>query len=172
MATLNFEKFFPEPKVITLLGEQVEVKQYLPMNDKMNLLEMIIQTADAGTILNTLVLDAIFETYLIFKYTDIEFTDEEKENILTTYDALETNGIITEVVKVIPESEYALLRNNLEEMVEDYKYYRNSAKGCVDSLLLFAPSTADKINSALSELDTEKFQNVVSLAEATGFRKQ
>ena len=55
-----------EPKVIELLGEKVEVKQYLPMQDKMNILEMVIQTADAGTILNTLVLDAVFEMYLIF----------------------------------------------------------------------------------------------------------
>lgn len=159
-----------EPKVLTLLGEKVEVKQYLPMADKMNILEMVIQTADAGTILNTLVLDAVFEMYLIFKYTNIEFTDEEKADLLTTYDKLETNGVIEPIISAIPEIEYKLLKGNLEQMIIDYKDYRNSAKGCVDAISIFAPEAATKFNEAIAQMDTAKLENVVHLAGATGFR--
>ena len=160
-----------EPKVIELLGEKVEVKQYLPMQDKMNILEMVIQTADAGTILNTLVLDAVFEMYLIFKYTNIEFTEEEKNNILETYDKLEINDMITPIISNIPEIEYKLLRDNLLVMIDDYKTYRNSAKAVLDTLSIFAPDMAEKLNNQLDNMDTDKLQNVVELAQATGFRK-
>ena len=158
-----------EPKVIELLGEKVEVKQYLPMQDKMNILEMVIQTADAGTILNTLVLDAVFEMYLIFKYTNIEFTEEEKNNILETYDKLEINDMIIPIISNIPETEYKLLRDNLLVMIDDYKSYRNSAKGCVDAFSIFAPTAAEKFNEEVEKIDTEKLENVTNLAKATGF---
>lgn len=166
------EKKLPkmEDKEIVINGDKVLVKQYLPLKDKMSILEMVIQTADAGTILNTLVLDAIFETYLVFKYTDIEFTDEEKENLLDTYDALELNGIIEQVVTAIPKTEYKILRDNLEQMIIDYKDYRNSAKGCVDAISIFAPEAATKFNEAIAQMDTAKLENVVHLAGATGFR--
>jgi len=168
---MQFTEKIIEPKVITLLGEKVEVKQYLPIEDKMNILEMVIQTADAGTILNTLVLDAVFEMYLIFKYTNIEFTAEEKKDLLGTYDKLEINGIIEPIISAIPEIEYKLLKNNLEQMIVDYKDYRNSAKGALDALSIFAPTMAEKLNNQIQQMDTEKMQNVVELAQATGFRK-
>ena len=38
---------------------QFNVKQYLPAEDKNALLEIAMQTADQGTILNTFALDAI-----------------------------------------------------------------------------------------------------------------
>ena len=159
-----------EPKVIELLGEKVEVKQYLPMQDKMNILEMVIQTADAGTILNTLVLDAVFDTYLVYKYTDIVFTEEEKENILDTYDKMEKEGIIEAIIKEIPEQEYKILYNNLTQMITDYKTYRSSAKAIIDSLALFAPS-AEKLNDAIANIDGEKVNNLITLFSETNAPK-
>lgn len=161
-----------EPKVIELLGEKVEVKQYLPMQDKMNILEMVIQTADAGTILNTLVLDAVFEMYLIFKYTNIEFTEEEKKNILETYDKLEINDMIIPIISNIPETEYKLLRDNLLVMIDDYKSYRNSAKGCLDTFAIFAPNNLEKIEEGLVSLDMDKMKNVVNIATNAGFQNK
>lgn len=158
------------PKTLLYNGKNIAVKQYLPLVDKMNILEMVIQTADAGTILNTLVLDAIFEVYLLFKYTDIEFTEEEKKDVLNIYDTLENTGLIEEVIKTIPESEYKLLRDNLELMIGDYKDYRNSAKGCVDAISIFAPTAAEKFNEEVEKIDTEKLENVTNLAQITGFR--
>ena len=159
-----------EPKTLLYNRKSIEVKQYLPLADKMNILEMVIQTADVGTILNTLVVDAVFEVYLLFKYTDIEFTDEEKKDILNIYDVLENTGLIEEVIKTIPESEYEMLRSNLELMIEDYKDYRNSAKGCVDAISIFAPTAAEKFNEEVEKIDTEKLENVTNLAKVTGFR--
>lgn len=168
---LDFDEIEIDIKEIEVLGEKVQVKQYLPMADKNSILEMTIQTADGGTVVNTLALEAIFELYLVFKYSDIKFTDEEKEDLFGTYDKLEKNGVIEEVVKAIPEIEYNLLHNSLIEMVEEYKKYRNSAKGFIDTLMLFAPAAAEKFNSIVENFDEEKLATVVDIANNAGFRK-
>lgn len=167
---MNFENTIPAPKTVEILGDKVEIKQYLPMADKNSILEMVVQTADGGTVINTLALNAIFETYLVMKYTDIEFTQEDKADLFGLYDKLECNGIIEQVIKNIPAIEYKLLKDSLESIVKEYKDYRISAKGCIDTLLLFAPNAAEKLNEAVAQFDSEKIENVVNIAKGAGLR--
>lgn len=152
------------------IGDDIKfnVKQYLPAEDKNALLEIAMQTADQGTILNTFALDAIFHTYLVFKYTDIEFTDEEKVNLFTLYDLLEANGIIDAVVAAIPSAEYNSLRDYLNEMINNYLTYRNSARALVEQFSMFAPQAAENLAEISKNIDIDKLQEVVKLADKTG----
>jgi hypothetical protein len=152
------------------IGDNIKfnVKQYLPAEDKNAILEIAMQTADQGTILNTFALDAIFHTYLVFKYTDIEFSIEEKENLFELYDLLESNGIIDAMVSAIPKEEYESLTQYLNEMVESYLTYRNSARALVEQFSMFAPQAAEKLTEITQNFDVEKLQQIVSLADKTG----
>jgi len=157
-------------KKVTLEGSGIEfnVKQYLPAEEKNAILEIAMQQADQGTILNTFALDAIFHIYLVFKYTDIEFTLAEKENILSLFDILETNGIIEATVAAIPVSEYAILRDNLMDMVDNYLTYRNSARALVEQFSMFAPQAAENLAEISQNVDVEKLQNILKLADYNG----
>ena len=152
------------------IGDNIEfnVKQYLPAEDKNSILEIAMQTADQGTILNTFALDAIFHTYLVFKYTDIEFTIEEKEDLFKLYDLLESNDIIDAVVAAIPKEEYESLKEYLNEMVDSYLTYRNSARALVEQFSMFAPQAAEKLTEVTKDFDIEKLQQIVSLADKVG----
>lgn len=152
------------------IGDNIKfnVKQYLPAEDKNALLEIAMQTADQGTILNTFALDAIFHTYLVFKYTDIEFTDEERENLFDLYDILEDNGIIDAVVAAIPIREYESLRTYLNEMVDSYLTYRNSTRALVEQFSMFAPQVAENLATISKNVDIDKLQQIVKLADKTG----
>lgn len=155
---------------ITIGEKEVEVKQYLPAEDKNSILELTIQNADGGTVVNTFALDCIFHVYLVFEYTNITFTDKQKENILGLYDILETNGIIEQVVKAIPETEYKELRTNLLDMVDKYAVYRNSFKGALEQLSLFAPQQVGEIKDTLNEIDLDSMNNVLNIAAAAGYK--
>lgn len=158
-------------KIIKINGKDVNVKQYLPAEEKNAILENVIQQADQGTILNTFLLDCIFDMYVIFEYTDINFTDEQKNDILNTYDLLESNNFINIIIAAIPEEEYKVLRDNLEDMVEDYLGYRNSARALLKQFEFFAPDAAEKLQQATENMDKEKLDtlgNVIKLANATG----
>jgi len=155
-------------KVIKVNGKDVAVKQYLPAADKNAILEIAMQQADQGTILNTFALDAIFHTYLVIKYTDIEFEPEVKEDILGLYDLLESNGIIDAVVAAIPKDEYDSLKEYLLEMVDNYLTYRNSARALVEQLSFFAPNAAEKLKEVTENFDVDKLKQVVQIADKTG----
>ena len=149
-------------------GIDVAVKQYLPAVDKNAILEIAMQQADQGTILNTFMLDAIFHTYLVIKYTDIQFDEYDKEDIMALYDVLESQGIISAVIAAIPKEEYEPLRNYLLEMVDSYLTYRNSARALVEQFAFFAPTAAEKLKEVTENFDTEKLKQVVQIADKTG----
>ena len=153
-------------KKITIADKEIEVIQYLPAEDKNSILELTIQEADRGTVVNTFALDCLFHLYIIFKYTNISFTEKQREDLLGLYDILETNGVI----EAIPEDEYNELRDNLLDMVEKYAVYRNSLKGALEQLQMFVPQQAEQMREVLENTDYDKLTNVVNLAEATGFR--
>ena len=138
--------------------------------DNNNTLELTIQEADRGTVVNTFALDCLFHLYIIFKYTNISFTEKQREDLLGLYDILETNGVIAAVIEAIPEDEYNELRDNLLDMVEKYAVYRNSLKGALEQLQMFVPQQAEQMREVLENTDYDKLTNVVNLAEATGFR--
>ena len=157
-----------ETKSIDINGVTVNVKQYLPAEDKNAILEIAMQQADQGTILNTFALDAVFHTYLIFKYTDIEFTNEEKLDLFALYDILESNDIISTVISAIPAEEYNSLHDSLIDMVADYNKYRNSARALFEQISLFAPDSAEKIAQITQNFDMAKLQQIAELADKTG----
>ena len=172
MAKVNFGslklKLKDEVKTIKIGEKEIEVKQYLPSADKNAILEIAMQKADAGTILNTYALDALFHLYIVFKYTNLTFTDNQKEDLFKLYDILESNGIIDMVVAAIPKEEYNVLRDNLLDMVKAYNKYRNSARALVEQISAFAPNTAEKLNEQIKDFDVNKLEQVVNLANATG----
>lgn len=159
-------------KIIKINGKDVNVKQYLPAEDKNAILEIAMQQADQGTILNTFNLDAIFHVYLVLKYTDIKFKDEDKQDILGLYDILDSNNVIDAIVAAIPEEEYNTLRDNLLEMTENYLTYRNSARAFVEQFSFFAPDAFEKMKEISKEVDVDKLQQIVALADKTGMNNK
>ena len=155
-------------KVIKVNGKDISVKQYLPAEDKNAILEIAMQQSDQGTILNTFALDAIFHTYLVLKYTDIEVDLSQFDSVLDLYDLLESNDIITAVVAAIPPEEYTSLRDYLKEMVDNYLTYRNSARALVEQFTFFAPTAAEKLKEVADNVDVDKLKQIVQLADRTG----
>ena len=160
----------PNDKEIEVGKLKIKVKQFLSTEEKKNLLEMVMQKADGGTVMTDLITSAVFEVYLILKYTDLEISDEDKADILTLYDSLEKDGIIKAVIDAMPAKDYSDLLELLSRMVDDYTVYRNSARGFIDKFLAFAPDVTDKFNKALESLDLDKMENVVSIAKNSGLK--
>ena len=157
-----------EVKTVIINEKEIEIKQYLPAEDKNSILEATIAEADGGTILNTFAVDVYFHLYIIFKYTNLTFTDAQKSDLFKLYDILESNGVINQIIAEIPVGEYQELRENLEAMIDLYNEYRNSAKALVEQFSMFAPNAAADISEKIQNFDVEKMQNVLALADVTG----
>ena len=139
MAKVSFTKLGlkkkEEIKNITINDQVIEVKQYLPISDKINIITNVIEnSADDNNFANPVKVEVFANLEIIYAYTNISFTDKQKEDPTKLYDLLEENGVIAEVIAAIPENEYALLLGWIDETIEAFYTYRNSVMGIMEQI--------------------------------------
>lgn len=147
-------------------GNTIEVLQYLPFEDKYSLVMIALQNAQEEGIYNPLKLDLYFHLFLVYMYTNINFTEKQRENELKLYDALKSNGILDEVLANIPEQEYTTLFEFLNEMVTVKTEYGKSVVSLVQSLIHDLPTQAQAAKEILENFDKNKFEEVINFAKA------
>ena len=139
MAKVSFTKLGlkkkEEIKDITINDQVIEVKQYLPISDKINIITNVIEnSADDNNFANPVKVEVFANLEIMYAYTNISFTDKQKEDPTKLYDLLEENGVIAEVIAAIPENEYALLLGWIDETIEAFYTYRNSVMGIMEQI--------------------------------------
>ena len=139
MAKVTFTKLAlkkkEEVKNIKINDIDIEVKQYLPVNDKLDLIARVISGAhDENNFPNPIKIEVIGSIEIIMAYTNITFTDKQKEDIAKLYDILDSNEVIDQVIAAIPEDEYNFLIEGIDETVNAVYAYQNSALGILDTI--------------------------------------
>lgn len=147
-------------------GQSIEVKQYLPIEDKYDLIMIVLQNAEEDGVYNPIKLQMYFDLYLVYMYSNISFTDKQKENEAKLYDTLESNGIISGIVELIPNDEYNSLMEYIEELVEFKTTFNNSAAGLVSQVLVDLPKNAEKAAEVLNSFNVEDYKEVIEFAKA------
>ena len=155
MAKVSFTKLGlkkkEEIKNITINDQVIEVKQYLPISDKINIITNVIEnSADDNNFANPVKVEVFANLEIMYAYTNISFTDKQKEDPTKLYDLLEENGIIAEVIAAIPENEYALLLGWIDETIEAFYTYRNSVMGIMEQI------SADYSNLSLDATEIQQ----------------
>lgn len=111
----------------------INVKQYLPINDKLTLISKVInQASDENNFSNPLKLEMFKQLEMVFAYTDISFTDKQKEDMCKLYDILCSSNFLGELFKIIPESENVFISKGVKECSDAIYTYRNSVLGLLD----------------------------------------
>ena len=87
---------------------------------------------------------------IIYAYTNLSFTDKQKEDPAKLYDILETNGIIDSIILALPPSEYDNLIEDITPTIDAYYKYKNSALGILEA------ATTDYKNLDLEASDIQK----------------
>lgn len=128
-------KMNTDVKVITIGEQEIEVKQYLPVNDKLILIGNVISSAaDENNFSNPIKLEVFTALEIVFAYTNIAFTDKQKEDPVKLYDLMECNGIFNMIIEAIPKVEYKSIIDGVEECSEAIYAYRNSILGLLDNI--------------------------------------
>lgn len=139
MAKIGFTKLSlkrkNEVKTITINNNQIEIKQYLPVNDKLDLIARVINGAhDQNNFPNPIKIEVIGTLEMIMAYTNISFTEKQKEDIPKLYDLLEENGIIKDIISQIPEDEYNFIIDGINKTVDAVYTYNNSVLGILEAV--------------------------------------
>lgn len=140
MAKIAFSKFGLKPnteiKTIEWGGQNIEVLQYLPIQKKLGLIGRVISQAheEDANYSNPVKIQVFTELEILFEYTNISFTEKQKEDLPKLYDIICSSGLLTAVIDAIPEEEYLLVLNGIADSTEAIYKYQNSVLGILSTL--------------------------------------
>ena len=139
MAKIGFTKLSlkrkNEVKTITINNNQIEIKQYLPVNEKLELISRIINnSAEDMKFYNVGKIEIFTTLEIIFAYTNINFTDKQKEDVCKLYDLFMSSDLMDEIFAHIPESELDWISDTVKDTIESIYSYQNSVMGILDSI--------------------------------------
>ena len=147
---LNLKKI-DKVQVVTINGLEIEVKQYLPVAEKLELIANVLNnSADDNNFANPVKTYILSHLEIIYAYTNLSFTDKQKEDPAKLYDILDTNGIIDSIILALPPSEYDNLIEDITSTIDAYYKYKNSALGILEA------ATTDYKNLDLEASDIQK----------------
>ena len=139
MAKLSFNKLGltknQDVVNITFNDQVIEVKQYLPVNDKLQLISNIInQSADDNNFANPIKINVFTVLEIINFYTNISFTEKQREDPAKLYDLIISNNLAKTITGAIPQVELDELMSGIKDSVEAIYKYKNSAMGIMEAI--------------------------------------
>lgn len=115
--------------------QTIEVKQYLPVNNKLALIsEVINNSADENNFANPVKVEVYATVAIIEAYTNITFTDKQKEDITKLYDKLVSGELYQTILHLIPVEEINSLFDALRSSIDAVYNYRNSVMGILENI--------------------------------------
>jgi hypothetical protein len=158
-------------KTVNIGEKEIEIKQYLSAEDKYDLIMISLQQSKENGIYNDFKLDMFLHLNLVFMYTNLTFTDKQREDLPGLYDILETNGIIELVAANIPEHELSIIYTSITEVKNSLVAYENSIGGTVNNFITSLPANAQAAADIVDNFDPEKYGEVIKFAKAIGMRE-
>lgn len=139
MAKVTFSKLGlsknTEVKEIEWNGQKIEAKQYLPIEEKIDLVSKILnESVDNNGYYNPIRLNIYTNMEIIMTYTNISFTEKQKEDILKLYDLFYGCELVDKIFEIIPEDEVSDITDWTYEAIDNIYDYRNSAAGIMEAI--------------------------------------
>ena len=141
MAKVSFSKLGlktvnTEIKTVEFNGQEIEVSQYLPIQEKLGLIGRVMEQAhDQDNDFSNPVKRAVIMTLeIIYAYTNISFTDKQKEDPAKLFDLIDGSGLINIIFEAIPDYELNTIEDGVKDSVEAYYAYHNSIVGLMNTL--------------------------------------
>jgi len=115
-------------------GVDLDVRMYLPIDDKANLITWAINLAldDKTGCISPIRFEVCFAIAVVKWYADIELDDDTP--LSTIYDIFELNDVINQVMGAIPVPEIDFLRDLAKDTAEDIVRYNNSFAGMITGI--------------------------------------
>lgn len=139
MAKVSFTKLGlkikNETKSIMVADQEIEIKQYLPVNDKLDLISRIINySADDMKFYNVGKIEIFLNLEILYAYTNINFTEKQREDVCKLYDLVESSGLLDRILELIPDSEKDFIMDTTLHTIEAIYQYQNSVMGILDGV--------------------------------------
>ena len=160
-----------EVKTFSFNDKEIEVKQHLSTVNKNDLIQIALQKSYENGLYNEILSDVYFHLNIVYLYTNIDFTEEDRVDELELYDKLNESGLLSKILTNMDEDEYDNLVDIINTEMKNRVKYNNSAAAVIQSIIQDLPANAAAAADIVNGWDPEKFQSVqdmINLARATG----
>lgn len=166
MAKINLKQLITikaiEPITININNIDITVKQYLPLDEKMELVQRVLNRAvDETGFFSPMRLDVILELEIIRTYTDINITDKMMDTPGKVYDQIENNGIWRDILATLPQTEYHALHQAVNDCAAAITSYQTSLLGILKTVNQNYTATGADVKDLLQELGTIENSDVL-----------
>ena len=117
-------------------GQTIEVKQYLPVIEKSELITRVLNNSvdENNGYYNLLKMDMYLALEIVYAYSNISFTEKQKEDSAKLYVMLNASRVLNLIIGLVPEGEFYYLNKTVHEMANNIVAYRNSAMGIMERI--------------------------------------
>lgn len=130
---------------------QYEVKNYLPIKEKMDLVSRIInQSTDDNGFYNPMRVKLYTTLEVVYAYTNLTFTPKQKEEPFKLYDLLVSTGLYDNITSHICAEDLEELEGSIWDTIKSIYSYRNSVMGILENI------SADYSNLNLDATEIQK----------------
>lgn len=158
-----------KPITVEWRGVEIEIKQYLPMEDKAEFLQYLLETTiDPATNSSSPIrFEIYYNLGLVQWYCNIVMTDKQKEDLYKLYDMMQTSGFFAVVQNNIPETEARDMYMLAQKTVKSFEKYANSFAGTMTSISSDANNLGAQIDDMLSKVrDKEGLEELAVIKDA------
>lgn len=139
-----------EIKTIEWNEQNIEVKQYLPIDAKLDLISDIAnKSLDDNPYYNPARIKIFTRLEIILAYANINTTDKQREDVFKLYDMF-AGELGDKILGSIPVSEYNFINSTVWDIIEGIYKYKNSAMGIMENI------TSDYSNLDLNATELQK----------------
>ena len=120
----------------SIWGDQkIEIKQYLPIEEKIAFVQSVLNnSADDNNFANPMKIDICYVIEFITRYTNITFTDKQKEDLPKLYDLFAESGLYDQICEAVPEEERIIIRSYVLNTIDEFYKQQNSAMGIMEKI--------------------------------------
>lgn len=140
-------------KTIFFNEQNIEVKQYLPIEEKNTLVSRVINfSSDDGGYFNPMRVQMYGTLEIIYAYTNISFTEEEKEDETKLYDAIVSSGLYEAIVQEgMSAREFEDIWSSIWDVIRNIYKFNNSFAGALNAM----SQDYDNLNVDINHLQEE-----------------
>lgn len=175
MAKVSFTKLGlkKNQEINTIIWNEqiIEVKKYLPAQEKLDLVAKVLNYSEDQTkqFFNPLKLFISLQIEMVKNYTNISFTEKQLEDIPKIYDLLKGNGLLDLILSEIQE-DYQELNTMLKKTVKAFSDYNTSLLGILEIISEdYSNINFDLENITNKLTDKEAISTLKELADLSGF---
>lgn len=131
---LNISKDYPI-ETLNFNNEVIEIKKYLPINEKLELItNVLVGASEDARFYNDVKVEVLFINEVVKYYTNINFSKKQLEKPDEMYDLLMSSGLYNQIFDTIGKNEVNDLYDKLMSIMKSIYAYENSIYAILNNL--------------------------------------